>query len=94
MSDALADKRKAQLTAKQPKAIKNQANVKKPVIPPPAKPIKQYEPLPELKEVCASCGSPLKYVPINNRVRAVTCTKIGCSLYREHIRIVSLRPVK
>ncbi len=90
----LAEKRKAQL-AKGQGGLQRPAKEKKPVAPPSAPaPVKVYEPLPELKENCGSCGNPLRYIPVNSRLKAVACTKIGCALYRERIRIITLKEVK
>ena len=94
MTDGLAEKRQAQV-AKQT-ARKRTPREKKPVAPPAQKsePKKVYSPLPELKESCPACGSPLKYIPVNSRLKAVACTKFGCTLYRERIRTIALKEVK
>ena len=97
----LLDKRQAQLSHKQPvtqrhrgrtsnkteKAVNITTNVTNP-------PNKAYEPLPEIKEACMSCGGLLKYIPINSRLKAVACTKTSCALYRQRIRIVVEKEVK
>ena len=97
MADSLAEKRQAQLAKeKTPTGGKQPARIKKPVAPPAPKPEpkKVYVPLPELKETCGACGSPLRYVPVNSRVKAVACTKIGCALYRERLKLITLKEVK
>ena len=39
---------------------------------------------------CSSCGSPLKEIPVNSRVRAIVCNNPRCGLFRERIKIYSI----
>ena len=40
---------------------------------------------PENPGPCSVCGSELKVISVNSRVRAWACVKAGCKLYRERI---------
>lgn len=42
------------------------------------------------RELCGSCGEPLKVSKVNRRVRALLCDNVRCKLYRESIRTYSI----
>lgn len=57
--------------------------------PEPPAPPKPEVTLPD-PGACSGCGEPLKWTPVNSRVRAAVCTNVRCNLYRERAKVFSL----